>query len=520
MRIAVASFQHETNTFSPRLTEFEDYLQVDSWPGLLIADQVTETLAGLNIASEGFMQTAKQHGHSILPVNWCSAEPGGKVSDTAFEKIMSIVLDGLAKVAPFDALFLDLHGAMVSESYDDAEGEVVRRIRHQYGEHLPIVASLDFHANLSAGFVNQVDTFAIYRTYPHLDMADTGTRCVQLLEHLCEQLASQNHHQNQNQTNYKAFAQIPYLIPLSSQHTGSAPNTLLFEQLAELEKHPAIHNIEFAMGFPAADILDSGASITVFGSDKQQVDKICQQFYDAVMDAEALFSDNLITTKQALSVSQKLTAQSISHSPILFADVQDNSGAGASSDTTGILADLIKHNARKVVIAVLADPHAVQQAHNAGVGAKLDLALGGKSGVAGLNPYQGCFEVVALNDGNFTCTGEMYLGCAVSLGPMALLQVASDQCDVQIIISSERYACTDLAVYGHLGIDPLDYEILVVKSTVHFRAAFEPICEHILSVVSPGIHPCQLSQLTYQNLRSNVRLGPAGPLHIKQSTLQ
>lgn len=504
MRIAVASFQHETNTFSPRPTEFADYLQVDSWPGLLLGDEVCEVLAGLNIASEGFMQAARQRGHSIVPVNWCSAEPGGKVTDVTFEKIMQLLLDGLHQAGPLDAIFLDLHGAMVSESYDDGEGEVLRRIRAVFGNDLPIVASLDFHANLSEAFVEQINGMAVYRTYPHLDMAETGARCVNLLE------------QEQNQQlGCKAFIQIPYLIPLSSQHTGSEPNVALFARLAELEALEGISNIEFAMGFPPADIPDSGASISVFGSNQQQVDAVCQRFYAEVMQAEALFTDNLMTTSQALDLARSLQ----SSTPVVLADVQDNSGAGASSDTTGVLADLVAGEAQKTVIAVLADASAAEAAHRAGVGATVELALGGRSGVAGLGPYQSQFEVLAIADGNFTCIGEMYIGCEVKIGPMALLRVATANCDVQIIVSSERYACTDLAVYSHLGIDPLDYALLVVKSTVHYRAAFEPISEHILSVAAPGIHPCQLSKLDYQKLRSHVRLGPSGPTYIAASGL-
>lgn len=504
MRIAVASFQHETNTFSPRPTEFADYLQVDSWPGLLLGEEVTEVLAGLNIASEGFIQAAKQRGHSIVPVNWCSAEPGGKVTDATFERIMQLVLDGLQQAVPFDALFLDLHGAMVSETYDDGETEVVRRIREIFGQQLPVVASLDFHANLSAAFVDSVEAMAVYRTYPHLDMADTGARCVELLEQQQNQLLS-----------CKAFVQIPYLIPLSSQHTGSAPNQALFARLKELEASEGISNIEFAMGFPAADIPDSGASIAVFGSDQQQVDAVCQAFYQEVLQAESLYVDNLMTTAEAVA----LTASLNSSTPVALADVQDNSGAGASSDTTGMLADLVAADAEKTVIAVLTDADAASAAHQAGVGSIIELALGGHSGVAGLGPYHGAFKVIALGDGNFTCTGEMYAGCEVTIGPMALLQLVSDSCDIQIMVSTERYACTDLAVYSHLGIDPLDYRLLVVKSTVHFRAAFEPICEHILSVASPGLHPCQLGDLNYQNLRSNVRLGPGGPVHLAASNL-
>ncbi len=497
MRIAVASFQHETNTFSPQKTQYSDFVLSDGWPGMLLGQKVINQLEGLNIAAAGFIDAAKAH-HELLPVNWCSAEPAGKVSREAFNQITTEMQQALRGFGVFDALYLDLHGAMVSDDYPDGELEIVRRMREVVGDELMIVCSLDFHANLSREFIDSIDAMALYRSYPHLDMAETGVRCYELLEayfdkpKLC-----------------RAFIQIPYLIPLSSQHTGSEPNTTLFSRLAEFEQDHVISNIEFAMGFPAADIRDSGASVCVFGVDQERVDHICQQFYDCILAVESSFNDPLITAHAAW----QLAASNRHQKPIVAGDVQDNPGAGGSGDTTGVLADLIQARAQKTIIAVLADPEAVSVAHQVGVGTEVTLSLGGRSGVKALGSYQAKYRVNALGSGNFTCTGVMYAGCTVSLGSMALLQVVDEHADVQIIVSSLRYACTDLAVYGHLGLDPLDAKLLVVKSTQHFRAAFEDICQSVVLVKSPGLHPCQLSEVTYQHLRSNVRLGPSGPVH-------
>lgn len=497
MRIAVASFQHETNTFSPQLTHYEDYLKVDGWPGMLVGEQVCETLKGLNIACAGFIEAAKEQGHTVLPINWCSAEPAGFVTDQTFEKIVGFILNSLQSLPDIDALYLDLHGAMVSQSYEDGEGELLRRIRSVVGDDLPIVASLDFHANVSPSFSEQIDVMGIYRTYPHLDMAATGKRCLVLLE---AYIAGEIVHQT--------CVQIPFLIPLSSQHTGSSPVKELYQQLAILEQTTGIHNIELALGFPPADIHDAGASFCVYGSQKQQVESVSEAFYQLILKSESQFTDQLMNTAQALAYLRAVKPVQ----PVVVADVQDNPGAGGSGDTTGILADLVAQKASNVVVAVLADADAAHMAHKAGVGAHISLALGGKVAVPELKPFSAEYEVCALGSGNFTCIGEMYLGCEVTLGPMALLKVCNT--DIYIIVSSERYACTDLAVYGHLGLNPLDFKLLVVKSTVHFRAAFEPISEHILMVESPGVHPCQLAKLHYKNLRPNVRLGPSGPVHI------
>lgn len=499
MHIAVASFQHETNTFSPHLTHYQDFEVADGWPGMLLGQQVIEELEGLNIACQGFIQAAREQGHQLTPINWCSAEPAGKVTDHAFETIVSYILGQLILIEQLDAIYLDLHGAMVSQTYFDGEGELLKRIRAQVGEEIMIVTSLDFHANVSADFVENVDQMAIYRTYPHLDMAATGRKCMTLLAK-----------RKMSARKCTAFKQIPYLIALSSQHTGSSPIQQLFTSLTELEQLAQIDNIEFALGFPPADIPDSGPSICVFGSNQRQVDQVCEAFYQQVMAAEAKFINHLLSTEQALQQAKQLAVEE----PVVIADVQDNPGAGGSADTTGILFDLVKANAKKAIITVLCDASVAQQAHQAGVAAQITVSLGAK-GTTLCEPYCGSFEVMAISDGRFTCTGDMYAGCQVELGPSALLRVVADDCDIQVIVSSVRYACTDLAIFPHFGLEPTAFELLIVKSTVHFRAAFEQISGTILLVKSAGLHPCQLDKLNYQHLRSGVRLGPNGPTYLR-----
>ncbi|MGB1237946.1 MAG: M81 family metallopeptidase [Pseudomonadales bacterium] len=496
MNIAIASFQHETNTFSPQVTTYDEFVVADGWPGMLRGPEVLRELEGLNIAAAGFIAAAREAGHTLLPINWCSAEPAGLVCRDAFDQIIEEIVTALQEIKALDAVFLDLHGAMVSEDFSDGELEIVRRVKAVLAPNIPVVAALDFHANLSANFVAAIDSFAVYRTYPHVDMAETGKRTLLQLAQL-----------QRNGKLYRSFVNVPYLIPLSSQHTGSEPLQGLFQLLGQLEQLPGIEHIEFALGFPPADVFDSGASISVFGGDKALVEQVCQRFYEAVLEAEQRFPELLLSTEQALEFV-RTQAQKF---PVVIADVQDNPGAGGSADTTGILRDLAQAGASSVLLAALCDAEAVVRAQQVGEGGKMHLHLGGSSLREDLVSFGGEFEVLALGDGHFRCSGAMYAGCEVSLGPLARLKLCNTDADIQVIVSSVRYACTDLAIYPHLGVDPLDFELLVVKSTVHFRAAFEPICEHILYVESPGLHPCRLDGLVYQQLRSAVRLGPGGP---------
>jgi microcystin degradation protein MlrC len=178
-----------------------------------------------------------------------------------------------------------------------------------------------------------------------------------------------------------------------------------------------------------------------------------------------------------------------------------------------LLAAMVRNAARRAVIAVIYDPKVADAAHRAGVGAVLDTALGGKSGLDGIDPYAARFAVEALGDGRFTYTGAMNLNSKAQLGNMALLRVVDEDSEVRVVVGSSRSQCLDLAMIRHLGIEPTAQRIVAVKSTVHFRADFDPIAAETLVVIAPGIHPCKLDDLEYHNLRSDVRLGPLGPVH-------
>ena len=171
-RIAIAGFQHETNTFAPFATAYEDFLKADSWPGLTRGTDIPEVFAGLNIPISGFMAAAADW--TLLPLVWASAGPAAAVSDEAFERITDMITEGIAAAGDLDGVYLDLHGAMVTESFEDGEGEILRRVREVVGPDLPVVASLDFRVNTTAEMVAQASALTIFRSYPHVDMAGPG----------------------------------------------------------------------------------------------------------------------------------------------------------------------------------------------------------------------------------------------------------------------------------------------------------------------------------------------------------
>ena len=497
-RIAVGGMQHETNTFAPHLAPFDAFERADSWPGLTAGEALFATMSGLNIPLSGFIERAAQFGHKLHPLCWCSAEPSSYVTRDAFERVADMMCSELRRLGPLDAVYLDLHGAMVTEHHEDGEGELLRRVRDVVGPSVPVVISLDLHANVTDAMLEYSDAMTIYRTYPHLDMAISGARAYDLLEPL---LGGQRLH--------SAMRKIPFLFPLTSQCTSFDPCKLIYDGLDGLSESAGLSSVDFATGFPPADIAECGAAVVAYAEDADAAEAAAEQVYQQVLAAEADFDFELLDPDTAVMRAMA----NVSDKPVVLADAQDNPGAGGTSDTTGLLAAMVSNGAHQAVIAVMYDPEVADAAHRAGVGAVLDTALGGKSGLEGITPYRAQFAVETLGDGRFTYTGAMNLNSKAQLGNMALLRVVDEDSEVRVVVGSSRSQCLDLAMIRHLGLEPTGQNIVAVKSTVHFRADFDPIAAETLVVIAPGIHPCKLDDLEYRNLRGGVRLGPFGKPH-------
>ncbi|MEL6478809.1 MAG: M81 family metallopeptidase [Pseudomonadota bacterium] len=492
-RVAIAGFQHETNTFAPFKAGLDAFQRADSWPGLLRGDEILSVTRGLNLPIAGFAEGASNLPDlSLIPLIWCAAEPSGPVTSNAFDRIAGEIIQGLREAGPLDGLYLDLHGAMVSETETDGEGALLSRIRAAIGNDLPIAISLDLHANISPLMVEMATVMAVFRTYPHLDMAETGARCLPLL---CQALAGWRP--------AKAFRRAPFLIPLHAQYTGQDPARGLYARAAQCDG--VRRSVELALGFTAADIPDTGPAVIAYADSQDMADRDAARLMEALQAVEAAFDAPLLSPEEAV----RLAMSAASDRPVVLADVQDNPGAGASSDTTGLLRALIEAGARGALLGLLHDPEMAARAHRAGIGSVIEGALGGKSGQPGQRPYHGRFHVERLGDGICAYTGAMYGGGEAILGPTAVLRPVDPVAEVQIMVTSERSQCLDLALFTNLGLDPKAAQIVCVKSTVHYRADFEPIAGQVLSVAAPGGFSCRLEEIPYRRLRPGLRL-PGG----------
>ncbi len=493
-RIAVGGMQHETNTFAPSKADYRAFEDGGGWPSIQHGETLFDAVAGANIPVRGAIDTLRTDGHDLVPLAWAAASPSAHVTSDAFERIVGELVRRLQAAGPVDGVYLDLHGAMVCEEFDDGEGEILRRVRAAVGRSVPIVASLDLHANVTRAMIQYADALSAYRTYPHVDMAATGARAARQLLQMIEVGGAPN----------KSLRQLDFLTGIPSQCTSIAPCHGLYELLDRIEFEQAV-SLSFTPGFPMADIAECGMAVFGYGQDAFTTQAAVDRLAEAVQDAEPQFALELLSPEDAV---RRALARGMPGAPVVLADTQDNPGAGGNGDTTALIAALIAARVPDAVAGLLIDPAAAVRAHEVGEGATIELALGALSGRVDEQPLRGRFRVRRLGDGHFTCTGPMFSGFRMNLGPMALLEAGG----VKIVIASRKCQAGDQAMFRHLGIEPIRHPILALKSSVHFRADFEPIAREVLVVRAPGPALADPAEFPWTKLRSGVRLRPLGPV--------
>jgi len=521
IKIATIGFHHETNTFAATKTTYDDFVKADGWPALSIGHDVIANLAGFNLPTTGFIEESAQHDIQIQPILWCSAQPAGYVTTDAFERITTAIINGLKTIEKPDFIFLDLHGAMACESFDDAGTELLLRIKNIYPD-TPVFASLDFHANVSERFFQMVDYLRCYRHYPHTDMAETGQK---VLRAIIEYRRSEG-------GLHKSFARIPFLIPLPAQCTLTSPAHDVRQYLDNIEYSDAeFLSCSFTYGFPPSDTAHTGPSVFAYSVNPDCAKLAVENIANNILSLKNRFSCTLLPPDEAVK-----DAISTGIFPVIIADTQDNPGAGASSDVMDIAFSLLQYAGNKrCIFASIHDADAAEKACNAGVGATIEIALGGKSNN---EPLLASFMVIATGDGEFMGHGSMYGGSHMHLGKTARLRLKHIEspletrlceqnarsekrrtgvnwgvnedssiaatskfaAEVEFLVISHKQQAADRGIFHHLGSEPANYDIMVLKSSVHFMADFNPRNFRIIHAASSGINVVDTDKLQYSKL--------------------
>jgi microcystin degradation protein MlrC len=495
--IAVGGFQHETNTFAPTRADYRAFEAGGGWPGVQFGAAIAPAVEAANIPAAGALETLHALGHKTVGLTWAAASPSAQVTRDAYERIAGEIVRRLAEAGPVDGVYLDLHGAMVAEHLDDGEGELLARVRKVVGNRVPVVASLDLHANVTRAMRELADGLVAYRTYPHVDMAETGRRAAKLLDATLKR----------GRPMARTSKTFDFLTGIPSQCSLIEPCKALYRSLERIELQHGL-SLSFTPGFPMADFAECGMAVLGYGADEAKARAAVVRLAGEVEDAEKHFALELFEPEDAVARAMRRGAPG---APVVLADTQDNPGAGGNGDTTGLLAAMICLRAEDAVLGMLIDPPSATKAHALGRGSTARFALGEISGVPGRMPLAGEFTVEALGDGSFTGTGPFYRGFHLKLGPMALLR-SREAPGVRVLLASKKCQTADQEMFRHLGVEPVTQRLVALKSSVHFRADFQPIAKEVLVVRAPGPALADPADFRWTRLRHGMRLRPLGPV--------
>lgn len=482
--IAIGGFQHETNSFAPVGATYEDFVKADGWPPLARGQTMFSEIDGVHLPITGaydFLKNEKQV--KCLPLLWCSATPCAHVSEHAFETIADMFIEDLKNIKNnLHGVYLDLHGAMICEHLQDGEGELLKRIRQVIGD-VPLSISLDLHANITPEMVELCDYIDVFRTYPHVDMAETGRRAAKTLLQII----------NTQKKPKKAFRQGDFIIPLCDGCTLFGASKNFYDQDLPAILKTGIQ-ASAACGFPLSDIYHMGASTLTYSDSQNKADAACDKLIQNMQKRFTEKPSRYYEPAEAIKKAQTSLAKL--GKPIIIADVQDNPGGGGSGDTTGIIRALSQSNVSSALIACFYDKENAALLAQEKIGTTIKLNLGGKN-TKGDSPFTCQAELLALGDGNFTGTGPMWKGARMALGNMALIRTGN----IRIIIQSINQQAADQSILKHLGIKPEKEKIIILKSSVHYRADFQNIAKDIILAKANGAVIMDVKELNFKHYR-------------------
>jgi len=480
MRVVVAMFKHETNTFSPVPTPLARFARDGSTP--YYGERVIEAFRGTGTGVAAFIALAEQRGAAIVAPIAGHAWPSGPVDDDAFEHFSTRICDAVAQGC--DAVLLELHGSMVTRSFDDAEGELLKRIR-ALAPHAPVGVSLDMHANVSEAIVENSTVIAGYQTYPHIDFYETGLRAAEpvfkTLEGRC------------NPT--QAWGRLPMLPHIMRQASTREPNGRLQARAREMEGSGALAASVF-MGFPHADIPRVGTSaVVVTDSDPALAMAYRDELLAAAWDARSRFVFQI----EDLQTSLSRAAQCIA-GPVILLDHYDNAASGGTMDSMTVLGGILDAGLEGVAAFAICDPEAAARLSEVGEGGRATVMLGGKCDMPSIGlrgqPREVSGVVRRVGDGRYRNEGPALRGVQMDMGRT----VVFDTGRVEIVVISRQQEPNDLACFRSVGIEPERKRYLMLKSRVHYGAGFASIAKAVIECAGTGVCTSDYSTLRFEKV--------------------
>jgi microcystin degradation protein MlrC len=462
-RVLTARFMHETNTFSRVPTDMAMIRGRD----FHLENEIPDAFRGTHSAFGATFEAADKFGWSLVYPVSANPNPSGIVTDDAFEQITGMILGAVDNKAPIDGVLLHLHGAMVSQTQEDAEGEFLARLRSRVGPDVPVVVTLDLHANVTRRMAENANALIAYRTYPHIDQYERAWQGAELLERAMTGEIRPT----------TVIARRPMLYGLDHGRTQRGPMAELIARGEALENAGEALVVSICAGFSRANIRDVGPSVTVtVDGNTERGQTIAEEFMDHAWQTRNFTTVKLLSVAEAVTLARRGKP---GDKPLVVADYTDNPGGGGYGDATAFLKGLVEAGVESVAFHAICDPEAVQEGMRAGVGSKTTLNLGGKTDPSmGGAPLALFGEVTCLTNGRFIAYGPMGGGIERNYGPSMVFRVGG----IDLIVITHNGQAVDLAQLTSLGVDPTRYRTVAVKSMQHFRAAFEPIAREVILV--------------------------------------
>ncbi len=478
MRIAIGGIYHESNTFFSQPMTMENFAEKDLHFGPDIINHWRGTCSEMG----GFIEGGERFQFELVPTLMAWGMPSGALTAETIESLSQKLLSVLEAAGPLDGILLSLHGAMVSSEYADADGEILRRVRKAAGPGIPLVVTLDYHANMTDEMVRWPDAIVGYDTYPHIDQAERGLEAADIMRRMLQEGLQPK----------LALARRPLLPHILRQLTAKPPMSSAIALAHKLEQQPEIISVSVAAGFPYCDVPDAGFSVFAVGDNNAEAARqAANRVADAVWERRSEFQMSLPVAedavRQALEEKEGLT---------VLVDVGDNLGAGTPGDGTILLAELLKQHAREALV-LLCDSEAVRTATQAGVRQRVRLKVGGKIDRQHGEPLEIEGVVRTISDGIYTNIGPMRDGVLDDQGRTAVVDTGG----VLVVLTERRMPMWNLQQLRALGIEPARLRMIVVKAAIAYRAAYEPIAHRIIEVDTPGLAAADVRRFDYRRLK-------------------
>jgi microcystin degradation protein MlrC len=489
-RFVIALIKHETNTFSPIATPLTAFGHGN---GPSYGEDARSAFAGSNTPFAAFLDIARREGAVAVTPVAAESWPSNMATRASFDALLQ-PLEAAVR-AGCDACFLDLHGAMVIEGCDDAEGEILKRLRRIRAD-LPIAVTFDYHTNLSPDIVANASVITGYKTYPHVDMYEAGLLAGDILARsLRGELRP-----------VMAWGWLPLVSSVMRHAPEDGPSGEILDYARAMEKSGRVLAATLLPGFAHADTPYTGVSAVVVadaGADAQAqstAQQVCERMLAIAWERRAEYVFHPEPLAQSVARARALGADAHA-GPILMIDHCDNCGSGGSQDVMLVVEEILRQNLDDVAIAPIRDPQAVAQMIEAGIGSNMTLELGGKTdmpaiGLAG-RPLELAGRVRNITDGEIVFTGPMYTGIKSHLGRTAVLDTGR----AQIVVTERHHEPFDLVIFRHCGIEPTRKKYIMLKSRIHYRAGFRPIAAHVIECAGAGVTNADLSVYDYRKLR-------------------